>query len=189
MARTEDSTEGTSPRLDAHTGGLGSQASVGKGARRSAAASLCAFWIGERCFGLDTRLVGEVVTVEDHIQVPLAPRAVRGVFNLRGEPVPLVSLAAILNLPEPRQSQPKNLNAIVLRAYDVVVGLIADRMETVFSPGRNQMTPPSHSKEDAAYVGFIELVSDNIQTVVSVLDPEALLGLLSALRYIKATDG
>src|SRR6185295_1390429 len=55
--------------------------------------NLCAFWLGEHCYGLQTALVGEVVTVEALTPVPLAPPPVRGLFNLRGAPVALVDLA------------------------------------------------------------------------------------------------
>src|SRR5687768_6740409 len=62
--------------------------------------NLCAFWLGEHCYGLQTALVGEVVTVEALTPVPLAPAPVRGLFNLRGAPVALVDLAQVLELPD-----------------------------------------------------------------------------------------
>jgi purine-binding chemotaxis protein CheW len=185
----EDSNGGFSSRADSRASAQRSHTGSGPSARRETASSLCSFWIGERCFGLDTRLIGEVVTVEERIQIPLAPPAVRGIFNLRGEPVPLVSLAAVLKLAVPERKASRTMTAIVVRAADLVVGLIADRMEAVLPEGRGRLTPSANAEEDADFLGFLELSSDSVQTVVSVLNPEALLGHLAALRYLKAGDG
>ena len=51
--------------------------------------NVCAFWLRQRCFALDVALVGEVVSVDVLIRVPLSRPSVRGIFNLRGTPVPL----------------------------------------------------------------------------------------------------
>jgi len=81
------------------------------------------------------------------------------------------------------------VTAIVLRAHDLVVGLIADRMETVSTVGCDQLSQPANAKEDADYLGFLELSSNSIRTIVSVLNPDALLQHLAALRYLKTADG
>lgn len=167
----------------------GAQSPANRDARRNATVSLCSFWLGECCLGIDTRLVGEVVTVEEYIQVPLAPTAVRGIFNLRGEPVPLVSLATMLKLAVPEPTPSRALTAIVLRGRDVVVGLIADRMETVLAVSRGQLSPLANAQEDADYLGFLQLTTDSVQTVVSVLDPEAIFGHLALLKFNKVADG
>jgi chemotaxis signal transduction protein len=170
---------------------LGSEAQTGASARsgdvnpaRSNNVSLCTFWLGERCFALDTRLVGEVVTIEDKIPVPLAPPAVRGIFNLRGEPVPLVSLAQVLGINESKVGAGKDTTAIVLRSGDFVVGLIADRMEAVIPEGRGRLTPPAGTEDDRAILGFLELDEGKLATVISVLDPSFVLAQLTELRYL-----
>ncbi|HEY5955565.1 MAG TPA: chemotaxis protein CheW, partial [Polyangiaceae bacterium] len=76
-----------------HSGAQSSGAAVRTGKGDAAAPSkarrtVCAFWIRDRCFGLDTSMVAEVVSIDVHIPVPLAPPAVQGIFNLRGEPLP-----------------------------------------------------------------------------------------------------
>jgi purine-binding chemotaxis protein CheW len=148
---------------------------------------LCTFWLGERCFALDTRLVGEVVTIEDKIPVPLAPPAVRGIFNLRGEPVPLVSLAELLGIENERRAS-KDITAIVLRSGDLVVGLIADRMEAVIPEGRGRLTPPAGTEDDRAILGFLEPDDGKLAIVISVLDPAFVLARLSELRYLSRAD-
>ena len=161
-------------------GGSRSDASAG----RDSISSLCVCWLGERCFALDTQLVGEVVTVEDKIPVPLAVSAVRGVFNLRGEPVPLVSLAEVLGVAVRDKRASKSNAAIVLRAGELVVGLLADRMEVVLPERQGRLTPPA-SQEDQTILGFLELSEGELTTVVSVLDAPRVVERLAALGFQK----
>jgi chemotaxis signal transduction protein len=170
---------------DSRTGGSARSGDATGPARAGSNVSLCTFWLGERCFALDTRLVAEVVTIEDRIPVPLAPAAVRGIFNLRGEPVPLVSLAQVLGINTGEHAD--NL-AIVLRSTDLVVGLIADRMEAVIPEGRGRLTPPAGSEDDRAILGFLEPDDNKLATVISVLDPAVVLARLTELRYLRQSD-
>jgi purine-binding chemotaxis protein CheW len=150
------------------------------------ARSLCAFWLGERCFALETSYVGEVVTVEDHIALPLAPPAVRGIFNLRGEPVPLVATEEALGLGLPARPRAKHPSALVLREAELVVGLIVDRMQGVLALDRGELSAVASAVDDPGLLGFLELGRDEARTVVSVLSPAHLIERLSALRYARS---
>ena len=148
---------------------------------------ICTFWIGERCFGLDTALVGEVVSIDEHIPVPLAPPAIHGIFNLRGEPLPLVSLAEVLGI-APTVSQAKTKTAMVLRSGDLAAGLSIDRVEAILSTDRGTLTPPTNAAEDSIVLGFLEITTEKMSSVVSVLDPTNLLEKLSQLRYVQSEN-
>jgi chemotaxis signal transduction protein len=154
--------------------------------------NLCAFWLGEQCYGLQTALVGEVVTVEALTPVPLAPAPVRGLFNLRGAPVALVDLAQVLELTdtgpaeEPRPGRP--LVALVLRTESLFVGLLIRRMEMVITRGRGVLSPPEASAaEHPVVAGFLEL-ADRPDLPVTVLDSQALLARLDRLKYLDSAD-
>ncbi|HEX2736361.1 MAG TPA: chemotaxis protein CheW [Polyangiaceae bacterium] len=181
-----------SSERDANSGSLTSFDSRASGRHRNASGAqaraeyinLCAFWIGERCFAIDTWLVGEVVSVENCIQVPLAPLALRGVFNLRGDAVPLISLSAVLNLRSQERSEGATI-AVVLRAKDMLAALIADRMEPVLTDVRERITPPANG-EDPVIFGFLELASKG-RSIVSVLESSALVERLLGLN-VKAAN-
>ena len=169
------------------------------GARRSGGAavqrlqhSLCAFWLGEQCYGLETALVGEVMTVDAIAPVPMAPAPVRGLFNLRGTPVALVDLSRVLELPDaapiedPRPGRP--LVAMVVRTEALLVGLLIRRMEMVITRGRGVFSPPEPSAaEHPVVAGFLE-VSDHGGLTVTVLDPTALLERLDRLKYLDSSQ-
>jgi len=182
-----------------------SQASGSLGTRRSGSTAsgggppveryphnLCAFWLGDHCYGLQTALVGEVVTVEALTPVPLAPAPVRGLFNLRGAPVALVDLAQVLELgdatmgDDPRAGRP--LVALVLRTESLFVGLLIRRMEMVITRGRGSLSPPEASAtEHPVVAGFLEL-PDRPELPITVLDSAALLARLDRLKYLDSSD-
>ena len=56
------------------------------------------FYLGERLFGLPILSVREIIRSCEITPVPLAPRQVRGLINLRGQIVTILNLAARLGL-------------------------------------------------------------------------------------------
>jgi purine-binding chemotaxis protein CheW len=62
--------------------------------------SLCSLTAGGRLFGIDTRMVREVLGKGRMHRVPLAPAYVGGVIAYRGEVVTAVSLRALLGIEE-----------------------------------------------------------------------------------------
>jgi purine-binding chemotaxis protein CheW len=156
------------------------------------ATTLCGFWLGNQCFAIAAAIVGEVVPVEALTPVPLAPAAVRGLFNLRGTPVAAVDLGqalALTDLPpadEPRPGQP--LTALVIRSGDLLVGAIIRRMEMVVPAGRGRFRPRGESGEESPLVaGFLE-IAERGAMVMTVLASEELLDRLAALRLRQADD-
>jgi purine-binding chemotaxis protein CheW len=162
----------------ARSAGTGSRGTAGTGGSKASGLrqSLCTFWLGARCFGLDVALVGEVVTVDSLTPVPKAHEALRGLFNLRGTPVPLVDAAQVLALAEGVDA--KQTHALVLRRGDLVVALGIDRMEAVVEGGRGSFTPPAGADEHPVVQGFLE----HDDRVVTVIAPEALMERLERLR-------
>src|SRR5262249_35749671 len=59
---------------------------------------LATFFLGREEYGVDVRLVQEIIRVSTVTQVPRAPDFVRGVINLRGRIIPVVDLKRKLKL-------------------------------------------------------------------------------------------
>ena len=144
---------------------------------------LCTFWLGDRHFGLDVTLAAEVVTVERVAPVPMAPAAVRGLFNLRGTPVALLELGTVLGLEDVARRDARALTALVVRDGDLLVGFVIDRMEAVVAESRGTFTEAG-TDDHAAVRGFLEL-DGAAGRVVTVLEPAVLLERLEAVRFVK----
>jgi chemotaxis signal transduction protein len=148
-----------------------------------AAGGVCAFWLAGRCFGLDIRWVGEVVALDAITRVPNARPAIRGLFNLRGEPVVVLDLARILDLDD--RDLPAGKVGLVLRSGEISAAIQVERVESILPPGRGELSPRSGG-EHLAVIGLLDDRGAG-GGVVTVLDSELLLERLQALRYV--TDG
>jgi len=65
------------------------------------------FKLGKQMWGIDLKYVREVVRVKQYTIVPTTTEYVLGVFNLRGQIVPLLDISKILNvemLPPPTEA-------------------------------------------------------------------------------------
>lgn len=152
--------------------------------------SVCAFWLGEQCYGLAASLVGEVFVVESYMPVPAAPPAVIGLFNLRGTPVALVDLAMVLELPGLATSEAVNqtVMALVLRTDTLLVAIRIRKMEVVLPKGRGLYRPPQETgAEHAVVAGFLEM-PERPDLTITLLQPEALLARLNQLKYLDSDE-
>jgi purine-binding chemotaxis protein CheW len=144
--------------------------------------SLCAFWLGNRCFGVDVGMVGEIVTAEASITIPMARPALRGLFNLRGTPVPLMQLGDVIGIEGVSAKENAVPIVLVIRSRDLLVGILIDRMEAVLAAGSGRFSTPE-SDENPIIRGFFE-VAGTPTRVVTVLDHAVLLERFDQLRYV-----
>jgi purine-binding chemotaxis protein CheW len=84
------------------------------------------FALDDRRFGLPLLHVERIIAAPPLTRLPLSPREVRGVFDLRGDVLPVLDTRALLNLPE---SDPKVL--LVVHAHDRRLALTADRVDSI----------------------------------------------------------
>jgi purine-binding chemotaxis protein CheW len=151
---------------------------------------VCAFWLTGRCFGLDIRWIGEVVALEAMTRVPNARPAIRGLFNLRGEPIVVLDLAEILDLghrdPSGGPGHGHGNIGLVLRMGELAAAVQVERVESIIPPGRAELAP----RGDGEHRAVIGLLDDRAGggRIVTVLDSELLLERLQALRYLTDAD-
>ncbi len=90
---------------------------------------LCTFYVAGEAYALAVERIQEVLRQQELTVVPLAPPAVKGLINLRGEIVTAVDLRVQLELP-PRPPGAEAMN-VVLRADGEVVSLLVDEIGDV----------------------------------------------------------
>lgn len=99
------------------------------------------FRAGGLFFGVDVLKVQEIIRYQSMTPVPLAPAAVRGLINLRGQIIAAVDLRSILRL-EQRNDEEKPMN-VVIRAGEETVSLLVDSIGDVIevAPAEYEATP------------------------------------------------
>jgi purine-binding chemotaxis protein CheW len=87
------------------------------------------FEVAGQLFGVTVDAVQEVLSFNEYTSVPLAPPAVGGLFNLRGQVIAAIDLRVQLGLP--RQSMDGSVMNVILRADGEPVSLLVDRIGEV----------------------------------------------------------
>jgi purine-binding chemotaxis protein CheW len=95
----------------------------------ASAKQLCTFFVGDGYFGIPVEQVQEIVRPQPITPVPLAPRVVRGLINLRGQILTAIDLRRRLNVPE-RLGDQLPLN-VVVRTADGALSLLVDEIGDV----------------------------------------------------------
>lgn len=110
----------------------------------------CTFYLGKLLFGVELKGVQEVLRSLEMTRVPLAPKVVSGLINLRGQIVTTIDLRRRLEL-EPRSPDALAMN-VVVRSDDGAVSLLVDEIgdvveveETTFEPAPDTLRGPVRS--------------------------------------------
>ncbi len=119
----------------------------------SGARQFCTFYLDKLLFGVDLEGVQEVVRELDVTPVPLAPKVVRGIINLRGQIVTAIDLRCQLEL-EPRREEEPPMN-VVVRGEDGAVSLLVDHIGDVIEAEASSFERPP------------ETLSPNIRTMIA----------------------
>jgi purine-binding chemotaxis protein CheW len=102
---------------------------------------LCTFKLGGHLFGVDAQSVQEVIRYQEMTKVPMAPPAISGLINLRGQIVTAVDLRLRLGLGK-LEGNRKPMN-VVVRSDDGAVSLLVDQIGDVIEvDDRNFEEPP-----------------------------------------------
>lgn len=141
---------------------------------RSAESKLCVFRVGGQSYALSAALVAELIEVTHITPVPLVPAAVLGIFNLRGEPLPLVDLGPVLGL---ASAQPASrMPVIVIRYGPLALGGRVESMDSVVP--RQELRNASDATP--LILGF--LANSGTNGPIAVLDPSEFVARLSRLK-------
>src|SRR5438128_11533321 len=89
----------------------------------------CTFFVDGLLFGVEVERVQEVVDHQELTRTPLAPPAVSGLINLRGQIITAIDLRCRLGLPESTAGQ--RLKNAVVATGDSVVSLLVDEIGEV----------------------------------------------------------
>jgi purine-binding chemotaxis protein CheW len=98
------------------------------------------FEVANQLFGVEVHTVQEVLSYDEYTPVPLAPPAVGGLFNLRGQVIAAVDLRVQLGLP--RQTLQGPVINVILRGDGEPVSLLVDRIGEVVDLDDDAFEPP-----------------------------------------------
>ncbi|MCL2759309.1 MAG: chemotaxis protein CheW [Treponema sp.] len=99
------------------------------------------FSLSGKDYGVDIMNVKEIAKADKFTYVPNAASYVRGVYNLRGDIIPIIDLRQFFHLPvDPKADNLENM--LILHINDQVYGTIVDKIDKVVGITKESIQPP-----------------------------------------------
>ena len=128
--------------------------------------------IGGEQYGIDISYIDNIVRMCKITRVPKAPHFFRGVINLRGEVVPVMSLRRRMELDDDVFSDSSRI--IILKLEEGgLMGVIVDEVKEVLSLSEDDIEAPTHSKKKTS---FINGVGTNGDELISIFEISSIIG-------------
>jgi len=126
------------------------------------------FSLAGKDYGVDIMNVKEIAKADKFTYVPNAASFVRGVYNLRGDIIPIIDLRMFFHLPVEKKKD--NLeNMLILRIGDRVYGTIVDKIDKVVGINSDSIQPP-HPIFGDINIKFISGVVEKQGALYIILD-------------------
>jgi len=101
------------------------------------------FSLAGKDYGVDIMSVKEIAKADKFTYVPNAASFVRGVYNLRGDIIPIIDLRQFFHLPVEKKTDTDILeNMLILHINEQVYGTIVDKIDKVVGIQKDSIQPP-----------------------------------------------
>lgn len=124
----------------ANAGGLNKKAKV----ENDDLLKLVTFQLGEELYGVEIMDVDQIVRVQDVRPIPNAPYYVEGIFNLRSEIIPVISLHKRFHIKKASLDEGDKFlgGFIIIKVENNKIGIIIDRVARVVDVKKDEVQPP-----------------------------------------------
>jgi purine-binding chemotaxis protein CheW len=124
---------------------------------------LATFFLSNEEYGIDVRLVQEIIRVSEITPVPRAPGFIKGVISLRGRIIPVVDLKRKLNLGEV-DVKGRAARIAVVKVRERLIGLLVDGASQVLRIPLTRIEPaPEEVVEiDANYIRGVAKLEERL---------------------------
>lgn len=127
--------------------------------------------IGNEQYGIDINYVDNIVRMQHATRVPKVAPYIKGVINLRGEVIPIMSVRLKMGLPEVEDT--KNTRIIIVKMdQQGTIGLIVDEVKEVLTIELDSIDKVTYDKDEKnRFLSGIAKVEDRL---ISLLDLNAI---------------
>lgn len=120
-------------------------------------------------YGIDIQYVDNIVRMQNITRVPKAQPYFKGVTNLRGEIIPVMSLRLKFGLDPDEFTNATRIIIIKLEAQ-ATIGIIVDEVKEVVTLGEESIDKPSYNENDdrAAYLYGVGKHNDGLISLLNI---------------------
>jgi purine-binding chemotaxis protein CheW len=128
---------------------------------------LVGFIIGHEEYAIPILNIQEIIKPIDYTRVPSTPEYVLGVFNLRGNVIPLIDLRSKFNLAT--KNQDSETRYIVMKDDENIAGFVIDKLTEAIRLKESQIEPaPETLHKEKGMISGIGKRADSILTILKV---------------------
>lgn len=128
--------------------------------------------IGSEQYGININFVDNIVRMQNITRVPKAQVYYRGVINLRGEIIPVMSLRLRLDLETDKFTNKTRI--IIVKTELATVGVIVDEVKEVVNLYEDEIEKTTYDVNDEK-ANYISAIGKSNGELVSLLDVNAVL--------------
>lgn len=124
------------------------------------------FNLGREVYGLEIRVVTEIVGMQNITEVPDLPVYMRGVINLRGKIIPVID--AGIKFGRPAVAYHDRTCIIIMEIENALIGLIVDKVNEVIDIPDENIVPPPDGKTGFSnqFVKGIGMVGNDMKLLI-----------------------
>ncbi len=127
--------------------------------------------LGNEQYGIDIKYVDNIVRVQHITRVPKVADYLKGVINLRGEVIPVMSLRIKMDLPADEMTKATRIIILKLEQHGTI-GVIVDEVKEVVTLSQEEIEKVAYDDKEER-VNFILGVGKHNGELISLLDLNA----------------
>ena len=128
--------------------------------------------LGDEQYGIDIRMIDNITKMQAITRIPKMPAYLKGVINMRGDVIPVISIRLKMGLPADEIT--KSTRIIVLKLeQEGMVGLIVDEVKEVVTLFTNEIEKIAYNAKDEK-ANLINAVGKHNGELISLFDLSAI---------------
>ncbi len=122
--------------------------------------------LGQEQYGIDIRYIDNIVRLQHITRVPKVPKYLKGVINLRGEVIPVMSLRLKMGLPDDEFGRATRIIILKTEA-EGTIGILVDEVKEVVTLSDLEIEKTAHG---SGKTNFLSGVGKHNNDLISLLD-------------------
>lgn len=129
--------------------------------------------IGNEQYGINIQYIDNIVRNQQITRVPKTQTYYKGVINLRGEIIPVMSIRLKLGLEDDEFTDKTRI--IIVKIEGATIGVIVDQVREVVTLDEEDTEKMARSSRDDAVAGYISSIGKSKGELISLLDIVSLI--------------
>jgi purine-binding chemotaxis protein CheW len=124
-------------------------------------------------YGIDIKYIDNIVRMQQITRVPQVSPYWKGVINLRGEVMPVMSIRLKLDLDDDEYTDKTRI--IIIKIESATIGVIVDQVKEVVTLTEADIEKVQHNPTSENTTGFISAIGKSKGELISLLDIVSLI--------------